>query len=58
MSQSEEYFTDGHHVNEKGSELKARLFSDFLISCKLLEKEVLLSLSSDCVALKTGQHEL
>jgi lysophospholipase L1-like esterase len=34
--QSREYYNDDIHVNEKGSRLKARLFSSFIISNRLL----------------------
>jgi len=34
--QSREYYNDDIHVNEKGSRLKAKLFSEFIISNKLV----------------------
>lgn len=38
--QSREYYNDDIHVNEKGSLLKASLFSDFIISNKLVVNQV------------------
>lgn len=32
------YYTDGLHVNEKGSQLKAKLFADYLVENGLLKK--------------------
>lgn len=33
------YYTDGRHVNEKGSKLKAELFADYLIENRLVENK-------------------
>lgn len=41
MPMDKEYWFDGRHVNEKGVELKGKLFADYIYSNKLIHDEII-----------------